>query len=378
MEFFLKLCVLLCFSVATVTSSVDSSFWQGSLSSGPLFASKHLNVGSKQQSLSEYGSRFAVSGTRLMMAGSGLEMARKPIAPKIIIAGAPAAGKGTQCEIIKKELGVIHLSTGDMLRAAVKDGTELGVKAKEFMDAGQLVPDDLIINVVVERLQQPDCQSKGWLLDGFPRTRAQADAIAALGIVADSFILLDVPQEVLVERVTGRRTDPETGKIYHMKFSPPTDPEITSRLVQRSDDTEEKIVVRYQEFCSHVDSVRECYRDITLWVDGSIAPAEVSEVILSGLGDVVTEADKTAGVGSGATGVSSGMGPALSGDAWSGAPGGIGSSTALRLLRAANSEDSRSTGGRTAGAHSRHIHTRPLGLRQVSRPSSQNTRGFAK
>ena len=118
-------------------------------------------------------------------------MARKPIAPKIIIAGAPAAGKGTQCEIIKKELGVIHLSTGDMLRAAVKDGTELGVKAKEFMDAGQLVPDDLIINVVVERLQQPDCQSKGWLLDGFPRTRAQADAIAALGIVADSFILLD-------------------------------------------------------------------------------------------------------------------------------------------------------------------------------------------
>jgi adenylate kinase len=280
--------------------------------------------------------------------------------------------------VIKKELGVVHLSTGDMLRAAVKDGTELGVKAKQFMDAGQLVPDELIINVVVERLQQPDCQSKGWLLDGFPRTRAQADALAGLGIVADSFILLDVPQEVLVERVTGRRTDPETGKIYHMKFSPPTEPEVISRLVQRSDDTEEKIVVRYKEFCSHVDSVRECYKDITLWVDGSISPVEVSEVIMSGIGDVVTEADKNAGVGEGAGGASGVMGPALSGDVWSGSAGGIGSSTALRLLRAANSEDSRTAAARTAGVHNRNIHARPLGLRQLSRPSSQNTRGFAK
>jgi adenylate kinase len=131
---------------------------------------------------------------------------RKPTAPKIIIAGAPAAGKGTQCEIIKRELGVVHLSTGDMLRAAVNEQSELGMKAKSYIDEGKLVPDDLIINVVVERLQMPDCQSKGWLLDGFPRTRAQADALTRLGIEVDQFVLLDVPEEVLVERVTGRRT----------------------------------------------------------------------------------------------------------------------------------------------------------------------------
>ena len=125
-----------------------------------------------------------------------------------------------------------------MLRAAVKDKTKLGMKAKEYMDSGQLVPDDLIINVVVERLKQPDCQRQGWLLDGFPRTRTQADALKEFGIEADAFILLDVPQEVLVERVTGRRTDPETGKIYHMTFSPPSDlsNEASSK---RSDDTEE-------------------------------------------------------------------------------------------------------------------------------------------
>ena len=184
-----------------------------------------------------------------------------------------------------------------MLRAAVKDKTKLGMKAKEYMDSGQLVPDDLIINVVVERLKQPDCQRQGWLLDGFPRTRTQADALKEFGIEADAFILLDVPQEVLVERVTGRRTDPETGKIYHMTFSPPSDPEVTKRLVQRSDDTEEKIVVRYQEFCSHVDSVKECYTDRTVWVDGSISPEQVSQVIMGSLSELVTEGDSLSHVG---------------------------------------------------------------------------------
>ena len=276
--------------------------------------------------------------------------------------------------MIKKELGVIHLSTGDMLRAAVKAGTDLGIKAKGYMDAGQLVPDELITDVVVERLQQPDCQSKGWLLDGFPRTKGQADAIARMGIEADAFILLDVPQEVLVERVTGRRTDPETGKIYHMKFSPPNDPEVISRLVQRSDDTEEKIVVRYKEFCRHVDSVRECYKDITLWVDGSIAPEEVSEVILQGLSEVITEVVEMERTGDG--GSVHNLGPSLAGDLGSGAVSNLGSSTALRMRRVTQGGDA---GARIAtGANNRHIHTRPLGLRQLARPFTQNTRGFAK
>lgn len=205
---------------------------------------------------------------------------------KIIIAGAPASGKGTQCEIIKKQFGVVHLSTGDILRAAVKDGTELGLKAKGYMDAGKLVPDDLIIGVVQDRLKQPDCQSQGWLLDGFPRTRVQANALEAAGMTPDCFILLDVAEDVLVERVTGRRTDPETGKIYHMKFSPPESEEVAARLIQRSDDTAEKVIIRFRDFQANIDSVRELYEDKMVWVDGSLAPRDVSEVVVSSINSI--------------------------------------------------------------------------------------------
>ena len=152
----------------------------------------------------------------------------------VVICGAPASGKGTQCEMIKSEFGLVHLSTGDILRAAVQEGTPLGVTAKGYMDSGQLVPDELIIDVICARLKQDDCQTQGWLLDGFPRTKAQADALTKAGMVPDCFLMLDVPEEVLVERVTGRRTDPVTGKIYHMTFKPPETPEIAARVVQRS------------------------------------------------------------------------------------------------------------------------------------------------
>merc|ERR1712071_473464 len=108
------------------------------------------------------------------------------------------------------------------------------------MDSGKLVPDDVIIGVVKDRMEQADCKKQGWLLDGFPRTQAQADALLASGVSADCFLFLNVPDEILVERVVGRRTDPETGKIYHMTFSPPDDEEVLARLEQRSDDTEEK------------------------------------------------------------------------------------------------------------------------------------------
>jgi len=202
---------------------------------------------------------------------------------KIIIAGAPASGKGTQCEIIKAKYGVVHLSTGDILRAAVKEGTELGVKAKGFMDAGQLVPDELIIDVVCARLKQSDCVNQGWLLDGFPRTKSQAEALSKAGIVPDSFVLLDVPEEILVERVTGRRTDPVTGKIYHMKFSPPENGEVAARLVQRSDDTEEKIKVRVKEFQSHISAIRSKYEDKMIAVDGSQQAKLVSASVVSSL-----------------------------------------------------------------------------------------------
>jgi adenylate kinase len=197
----------------------------------------------------------------------------------LIIAGAPASGKGTQCELIKKNYGVTHLSTGDMLRAAVAAGSDVGTKAKEFMDAGKLVPDEVIIGVVKDRLDEEDCKTNGWLLDGFPRTPAQAEALAAAGISADCFLFLNVPDEILVERVVGRRTDPETGKIYHMTFSPPEDEEILARLEQRSDDTEEKVKVRLEQFHANVEAVKGSYSDIGIDIDGTASPAEVAKAV---------------------------------------------------------------------------------------------------
>ena len=140
---------------------------------------------------------------------------------KIVIAGAPASGKGTQCELIVDKYGLEHISAGDLLRAAVAAGTDLGVRAKEFMDRGDLVPDEVVVGMVVEALDTDKAKSAGWLLDGYPRSASQADAITKEGIIPDAVILLDVPDDILVERVVGRRMDPETGKIYHLKFNPP-------------------------------------------------------------------------------------------------------------------------------------------------------------
>ena len=210
----------------------------------------------------------------------------KDSAIKIIIAGAPASGKGTQCSMITSEFGCVHLSTGDILRAAVKECTPLGIKAKEFMDSGRLVPDELIIDVICSRLLQEDCMERGWLLDGFPRTAEQAFALQRAGMEPDHFILLDVPEDVLVDRVEGRRTDPVTGKIYHMKYSPPETEEIARRVTQRSDDTAEKIVTRYREFQSHIDAVKSFYDDKTIWVDGTIDKEDVSSCIRSALNSV--------------------------------------------------------------------------------------------
>lgn len=212
-------------------------------------------------------------------AGDNVAAAPKKEGLKLIIAGAPASGKGTQCEMIKSNYGVVHLSTGDMLRAAVAAGTDVGKQAKEFMDAGKLVPDEVIIGVVCDRLNESDCKTDGWLLDGFPRTPAQAQALADAGVEADCFLFLNVPDEVLVERVVGRRTDPETGKIYHMTFSPPDDEAVLARLEQRSDDTEEKVKVRLEQFHANVEAVKGSYTDISVEIEGTAAPAEVAKAV---------------------------------------------------------------------------------------------------
>ena len=166
----------------------------------------------------------------------------------LLIMGPPGAGKGTQAEVLVKELNITHISTGDMFRAAIKEGTEMGMKAKEFMDQGKLVPDEVVVGMVSHRLSQPDC-AKGFLLDGFPRTLAQAEALDAsfkeLGIVPDGVINIDVPRERLMARLTGRRICKGCGASYHVIFNQPKAEGICNscggELYQRSDDNEEAV-----------------------------------------------------------------------------------------------------------------------------------------
>ncbi len=141
---------------------------------------------------------------------------------------------------------------------------------------------------VQDRLAEKDCQEKGWLLDGFPRTQAQAKALEEAGVKADCFLFLNVPDEVLVERVVGRRTDPVTGKIYHMTFSPPESDEVAARLEQRSDDTEEKVKVRLEQFHANVDAVKDSYTDISVTIDGNQSPDDVSAKIMESVKSFVT------------------------------------------------------------------------------------------
>lgn len=163
---------------------------------------------------------------------------------RIILLGAPGAGKGTQAQFLMNKYGIPQISTGDMLRAAIKEGSALGLAAKQVMDAGQLVSDDLIIGLVKERISKEDC-AKGFLLDGFPRTIPQADAMKANGVVVDHVIEFDVPDDVIVERMSGRRVHPASGRVYHVSYNPPKvdgkDDLTGEDLVIREDDKEDTV-----------------------------------------------------------------------------------------------------------------------------------------
>ncbi|CAM8979687.1 unnamed protein product [Rhodiola kirilowii] len=201
--------------------------------------------------------------------------AAKPEPLKIMISGAPASGKGTQCELIKTKYGLVHIAAGDLLREEIAAGSENGRRAKEYMEKGQLVPDDIVVMMVKDRLSQPDSQENGWLLDGYPRSQSQATALLEFGFKPDLFILLEVSEELLVERVVGRRLDPVTGKIYHLKYSPPENEEIAARLTQRFDDTEEKVKLRLQTHHQNVEAVLSMYEDITIKIDGNVLKDDV-------------------------------------------------------------------------------------------------------
>ena len=163
---------------------------------------------------------------------------------RLILLGAPGAGKGTQATFIKEKFGIPQISTGDMLRAAVKAGTPLGIEAKKVMDSGGLVSDEIIINLVKERLKESDC-ANGYLFDGFPRTIPQAEAMKEAGVKIDFVLEIDVPHDAIIDRMSGRRTHPASGRTYHIKFNPPKQEgidDVTGEpLVQRDDDKEETV-----------------------------------------------------------------------------------------------------------------------------------------
>ena len=170
---------------------------------------------------------------------------------RLILLGAPGAGKGTQAQFICEKFGIPQISTGDMLRAAVKAGTDLGIAAKKIMDSGGLVSDDIIIGLVKDRLTQPDC-SKGYLFDGFPRTIPQAQAMKDAGVPIDYVLEIDVPFEAIIDRMSGRRVHPASGRTYHVKFNPPKiagkDDVTGEDLIQRDDDKEDTVRKRLQVY----------------------------------------------------------------------------------------------------------------------------------
>ena len=183
---------------------------------------------------------------------------------RLILLGAPGAGKGTQAAFICKKYDIPQISTGDMLRAAVKAGTPLGLEAKAVMASGALVSDDLIINLVKERLALPDCAS-GFLFDGFPRTIPQADAMRAAGVKLDYVLEIDVPFADIIERMSGRRSHPASGRIYHVKFNPPKvegiDDVTGEPLIQRDDDKEETVRKRLEVYSQQTRPLVDYYAD---------------------------------------------------------------------------------------------------------------------
>jgi adenylate kinase len=204
---------------------------------------------------------------------------------KLILLGAPGAGKGTQATFICQKYGIPQISTGDMLRAAVKAGTPLGIQAKQVMDAGGLVSDDLIINLVKERIAQADC-AKGFLFDGFPRTIPQADAMKAAGVKLDYVLEIDVPFEAIIERMSGRRSHPASGRTYHVKFNPPKNAgvdDITGEpLIQRDDDKEETVKKRLDVYSAQTRPLVAYYSS---WAQADPKAAPKYRAI-SGMGSV--------------------------------------------------------------------------------------------
>jgi adenylate kinase len=206
---------------------------------------------------------------------------------RMILVGPPGAGKGTQAARLVDTYRIKHISSGDMLRAAVRERTALGQQADGFMKAGQLVPDDVVIGMILERIAKPDCAA-GFMLDGFPRTRPQAEALDAAmqkaGVQLDAVVLIEVPDALLEERAIHRRTDPVTGTIYHLKYNPPP-AELEGRLQHRADDTVEAVAKRIAKYHSETAPIVPFYieKGILKRVDGVGEPDVITQRIKAAL-----------------------------------------------------------------------------------------------
>lgn len=206
---------------------------------------------------------------------------------KLILLGPPGAGKGTQATRLQEELEAPQVSTGDMLRAARREGTELGKEAAEYMDAGELVPDEVVIGIVEERLKGPDA-AEGFILDGFPRTRDQAEALAEMGVELDAVLSLEVSEDEVVRRLSGRLNCPECGAAFHEEFNPPQASGVCDEcghegLITREDDQPDVIRERLGEYRAKTEPLKEFYRQegLLVEVDGEGTPGEVSDRIRS-------------------------------------------------------------------------------------------------
>jgi len=292
---------IILFPPPSATSLKDQSvqFW-GRTQHEFAFANQHTN----DSNLGDNAGTPKEDVSKLLAEGSEMIIDKLPsiasdispnLPPRVIIIGGPASGKGTQCEYISSKYGLIHLSTGEILREAVrKKNGMIGRIAKQYMDLGELVPDEVIIKIVGDRLKEDDCQRHGWLLDGFPRTKTQAEYFSKMGITADMIVVLNVPDNELIDRVTGRRIDPVTGKIYHMKHLPPPSDIIKNRLIQRNDDTSEKMKLRLRKFHEHLSLIRMILANSTPVVDvnGLGSPEVIAMEISAAIGSKVGYCNK--------------------------------------------------------------------------------------
>lgn len=209
---------------------------------------------------------------------------------KLILLGAPGAGKGTQAEVICKALNIPAISTGNIIREALAQGTEMGLKAKSFMDAGQLVPDDVVIDIIKERLAKDDC-ANGFILDGFPRTIPQAEALDAMGVIIDKVIDIEVPDEKIAARMSGRRVCKDCGSSYHLEYKAPKAEGVCDacdgELIQRKDDAPETVLDRLAVYHKQTEPLKDYYskKGILRIVEGQEEIADTSALTLKALED---------------------------------------------------------------------------------------------